>query len=270
MHLPFFEKGAVMKKILLVATGGTIACIRDENIHLDKPFKILDYVNIENVQFDCASPFTILSENMDFAHWKLLIDYINNIDFTAYEGVIVLHGSDTLRFTGALLANAFSDKPIVLVASDKPLEDETANGFLNFQSAVEGIVNGMDCVHISYDGIYSLKPYNELKNPCFSPKNILVISPYVNVNYDNYCLDGVDAVLHTMYHSATAPANVHGFISRCRQRGIPFYFVTENSSADYESAKDFENIIFHSTLENAYAQLCLSQSDDFPIDKSRR
>lgn len=258
-----------MKKILLVGTGGTIACVREERIHLDRPFKILTYMHFDETEFVCVSPFTILSENMDFSYWQKLTDYMNSIDFDEYDGVILLHGSDTLRFTGALVGNAFPNRPIVLVASDKPLEDESANGFANFQTAVDAIKNGIDRVYISYDGLYSQKPYRQLENPRFRPKNILVISPYVQINYDNYCLDGVDAVLHTMYHSATAPAAVHRFLARCRQKGIPFYFVTENDSADYESAKDFDSILFHSTLENAYAQLCLTETDDFFVDKKQ-
>lgn len=258
-HLPFSWDVITMKKILLIGTGGTIACVKDSDIHLDRPFKILDYMSFEGVEFECTSPFTILSENMDFEHWKRLIDFIDSVDFSEYEGVIVLHGSDTLSFTGALLANAFRGRPIVLVASDKPLEDKSANGFLNFRRAVEYILNGIGSVHISYDEIYQVPYSDDIKKTCFTPRNILVISPYININYNNYCLDNVDAVLHTMYHSATAPRNVSDFAAKCKSRGIPFYFVTENSSADYESAKNFENIIFNSTLEGAYAALLLGK-----------
>lgn len=247
-----------MNKILVIGTGGTIACAKGDDIHLDKPFKILDYMKFENVEFDCVSPFTILSENMDFAHWQSLIDYISTVDFNAYKGLIVLHGSDTLSFTGALLANVFYDKPIVLVASDKPVEDKTANGFKNFEMAVSYISSGINRVYISYDKIYRAEPNEPLENPSLTQKNILVITPYVGIDYTHYKLDGVQAVLHTMYHSATAPYNVKAFIEKCDEKGIPFYFVTENSSADYESSKDFENIIFSSSLESAYARLLLS------------
>lgn len=61
-----------------------------------------------------------------------------------------------------------------------------------------------------------------------------------------------------MYHSSTAPESVKNFIQKCNEQNIPFYFVTSKSSADYESAKDFENIIFNSTLENAFARLLLT------------
>lgn len=247
-----------MDKILVIGTGGTIGSVKDDNIHLDTPFKILDYMNYDDVEFECVSPFTILSENMSFELWKKLADYIGSVDFSKYKGIIVLHGSDTLSFTGALLANLFYDKPIVLVASDKPLEDKTANGFKNFENAVKYIQNGISKVYISYDRIYEAENKEPLKNPVFKFKKILVISPYVGIDYNSYDLSNVDIVLHSMYHSATAPAEVTDFISKCKVNGAEFYFVTESSSADYESSKSFENIIFNSTVESAYARLLLT------------
>lgn len=247
-----------MDKILVIGTGGTIGSIKDDSIHLDTPFKILDYMTFENAEFDCVSPFTVLSENMSFELWKKLADYIGSVDFSKYKGIIVLHGSDTLSFTGALLANLFYDKPIVLVASDKPLEDKTANGFKNFENAVKYIQNGISKVYISYDRIYDAENKEPLENPFFKFKKILVISPYVGIDYNSYDLSNIDIVLHSMYHSATAPAEVTDFISKCKVSGAEFYFVTESSSADYESAKSFENIIFNSTVESAYSRLLLT------------
>ena len=43
----------------------------------------------------------------------------------------------------------------------------------------------------------------------FAPKNILVIKPYINIDYNNYNIDNVDVVLHEMYHSATAVSYTH-------------------------------------------------------------
>lgn len=267
--------GDTVKKILIIGTGGTIASKKDKNIHLDNPFKILDYVDFERNEFECASPFSILSENIDFHHWKKLIDYLNQVDFCKYEGVIILHGSDTLAYTGAVIANIFSDKNIVLVASGKPVEDEDSNATANFTNAVKRIKSGKTGVYISYDKLMpAMQTVSADSNDKFidigksslpadsltlNNKNILIIKPYVNINYDNFNLDGVDAVLHEMYHSATAPKNSLDFIDKCKALNIPFYFVTAKESADYESASDFENIIFNSTIENAYAKMLLTK-----------
>lgn len=264
-----------MNKILVVGTGGTIASVKGENIHLDNPFKILDYIECKNVTFDCVSPFSVLSENISLDLWQELIDYLNTVDFEKYDGAIILHGSDTLAYTGALLGNIFYDKTIVLVASDKPLEDAASNAIPNFENAVDFICDRVVGVYISYDKLFRAvrtvsaddndeffavgKTLEPVKNSTLNRKNILVIKPYVSIDYNNYNLDNVDAVLHSMYHSATAPEEVKAFVQKCKERNIPFYFVTTKSSADYESSKDFENIIFNSTVENAFARLLLTK-----------
>lgn len=263
-----------MNKILVVGTGGTIACVKDENIHLDRPFKILDYIQRKNTVFDCVSPFSVLSENISIDLWQRLIDYLNTVDFDSYTGVIILHGSDTLAYTGALLGNIFADKRIVLVASDKPVEDTSSNAISNFENAVDFICDKIQGVYISYDRLYRAvrtvsagendefftvgKQSEIIKNPRLNKKNILVINPYVGINYDNYSLDNVDAVLHTMYHSATAPENALDFSKKCKEKNIPFYFVTSKPSADYQSASDYDSIIFNSTIENAFARELLT------------
>lgn len=263
-----------MKKILVIGTGGTIACVKNKSIRLDNPFKIIDYCKKDGVEFDCISPFSVLSENLSLEHWQILIDCISSVDFGNYLGAIILHGSDTLAFTGALLGNIFYDKSIVITASDKPLEDKTANGVFNFQAAVDFLENGINGVFISYDKLYrgtktvSANENDEfitsgthgkiITSPRLVHKNILIIRPYVGINYNNYNINGVDAVLHTMYHSATAPKNTLEFIEKCKNNNVAFYFVTTKSSADYESAKDYDSIIFNSTLENAYAKLLLT------------
>lgn len=264
-----------MHKILVVGTGGTIACEEEGSIRLGSPFKILDYVEYKDVSFDCVSPFCVLSENIGIDLWQRLIDYLNTVDFESCSGVIILHGSDTLAYTGALLGNIFYDKSIVLVAADKPLEDKTSNGIANFEQAVGFLCGKVTGVYISYNKLYRAvrtvsagesdeffaagRQSKPLKNPVLKNRNILVVRPYPNINYDNYNTDNVDIVLHTMYHSATAPENVKAFADKCRKKNIPFYFVTTKSSADYESAEDFKDIIFNSTLENAYARLLLTE-----------
>lgn len=264
-----------MKKILLIGTGGTIACVKDKSIHLDAPFKITEHCRFDGVEFDCKSPFNILSENIDFSLWHGLIDFIKGQNLKEYSGVIILHGSDTLAYTGALLANIFYNENICLTASDKPVEDKTSNGIKNFTDAVDYILQGKKGVVISYEGIKPAdctesadgndkfivagKPQPKIESPVFSPKSILVIKPYPSINYDSFCLDNVDAVLHTMYHSATAPKNALDFIKKCKGKNIPFYFVTEKDKAEYESAKDFDSIIFNCTIENAFARILLTK-----------
>ncbi len=59
---------------------------------------------------------------------------------------------------------------------------------------------------------------------------VLKITPYVGMNYRAFSLDGVEAVLHSTYHSGTACVNADGnssilsLFDRCAKKGIPFYY----------------------------------------------
>lgn len=266
-----------MDKILVIGTGGTIACVRDGSVRLDNPFKICDCVNDLKVEFVCKSPFSVLSENISIGQIFKLISFVEE-NLKDFDKIIILHGSDTLAFTASFIGNYFYNKAIVLVASNKPIGEEGSNGVSNFIRAVDYLIKGNKGVVVSYDRIFDATKIvsaddedrfieikgdtKPIKNPILNEKNILVIRPYVGIDYSSYNLDNVDGVIHTMYHSATAPSNVISFIEECKKKNIPFYFVTSKPVADYESAKDFDNIIFNSTLENAYAKIMLT-SDDF-------
>ena len=56
---------------------------------------------------------------------------------------------------------------------------------------------------------------------------ILVIHPHVGLNYDDFNLDNVDAILHTTYHSGTSctdadseSENLLAFDKKCKQKGV--------------------------------------------------
>lgn len=260
-----------MNKILVIGLGGTIGSVAGESISLDNNcLKILSVTEHKNVLFEGISPFKVLSENMTKELWQKLINYLDGIDFSKYKGVIILHGSDTLAFTSAIIANAFADKNIVLVASDKPVENPLSNARANFDAAVAHLLSDKSGVYVSYNGIKrancitsadindEFRAISHFPAPTgkkkISNKNVLIIKPYVSMDFSAYNLDDVDEVLIEMYHSATVPDSAKKFV---KSLNIPYHFVTHKMSADYETAQDIENIIFGTTIENAYAMSIL-------------
>lgn len=259
-----------MKKILVVALGGTIGSIWGNKITPDKnPLKVLDYYK-GNAEFECVSPFVCLSENMTRELWQELINCLDSINFNSYEGIIILHGSDTLAYTSAIIANAFWDKNIVLVAADKPIECSDSNGIKNFDAAVKHLLSHKDGVYVSYNGIKksdcvtsadvndefkciksTIPPAKKKK---VSNKNVLIIKPFVGINLKSINTDLLDGVIFEMYHSATVPKEIIEFSSKLN---CPYIFVTHKKSADYESAIGIKNIVFECTVENAYAHMIL-------------
>lgn len=133
-----------MPNILVVFTGGTIGSgINDKGNIAPEDTKLLirKYKERfgENHTFDVLEPFTVLSENMGVDHWNLLIDTINQVDESKYDGIIVTHGSDTVSYTAAISGYLLRHKscPIVFIASNYILEDERSNGLENFKIAID-------------------------------------------------------------------------------------------------------------------------------------
>lgn len=109
-----------------------------------------------------------------------------------------------------------------------------------------------------------------LLKPQFSNR-ILMIKPYPGLDYDHFNLDGIDVVLHDLYHSGTACAtdqwgNGHSllkFIQRCTEAGTPVYlapaFKSENA---YQSTRELIEhgavMIWNMSIEAAYVKLALA------------
>lgn len=134
-------------KILVILTGGTIACRLKSNVmdtNSDTAYDILRIYNSKHkndIKFTVKQPFTILSENYTADTYNTLIEYIYSCSFNEYDGVIITHGSDTLSYTSSLVGMLVSNAevPVLLTASDYPLTDEKSNGLSNFSACVEFI-----------------------------------------------------------------------------------------------------------------------------------
>ncbi len=140
----------IMKKILLVFTGGTIGSSSDQgtiDTSNQARFKLIEsfersYIGVDTVSFKISQPLQLLSENLHPSVWNRLIGAIEAENPDQYDGVIVTHGTDTLAFTAAALGLYFNslEIPLLLVSSNHPLGHPDANGLDNFICAVEYIV----------------------------------------------------------------------------------------------------------------------------------
>ena len=172
--------GVMMKKILVVFTGGTIACVKTENVmdtNKEMNYYLLEkYREIDRtVEFDTISPMFILSENLCAKTLVKLATAIDEIDFSQYDGVIVTHGTDTLQYSASYVSLVCKNitKPVVFVSSNYPLDDPRANGLENFCKAVEFVKN------INKFGVFV----------CYKNKgeNAKIHSPEMLLDYD--CFD---------------------------------------------------------------------------------
>ena len=116
-----------MKKILLIATGGTIASKHTESGLSPKITgkELLSYIpeaknfcRIESIQ-----PFSLDSTNVCWEQWLILAELIRKT-YQEYDGFVICHGTDTMAYTAAALSYLIrnSQKPIVITGSQKPID----------------------------------------------------------------------------------------------------------------------------------------------------
>lgn len=115
-----------MKKILLIATGGTIASETGAQglapaIPADQLMQSVPGLDaLANV--DCFQLLNLDSTNITPEHWILMAKTIES-RYEEYDGFIITHGTDTMAYTAAALSYLIqnSPKPIVLTGAQRPI-----------------------------------------------------------------------------------------------------------------------------------------------------
>ncbi len=159
--------------ILLLLTGGTICSFANENNERCSNTEKAKFLITENfkknapdlsdkVNFTFKSVLNILSENMSASHWNKIIKFLSTLNFSEYDGIVILHGTDTLAYTASLLSLLLAGTkiPVMLVSSYAPLDFPDTNGNENFKAALELIENKIPpnvyAVYKNRDGVLYL------------------------------------------------------------------------------------------------------------------
>ena len=147
-----------MKKILMLGTGGTIACKRGE--YGLKPLissdELLSYVP-DAAQFCQADSLQILnidSTNMQPKHWLAMAEAIET-HYEEYDGFVICHGTDTMAYTAAALSYLIqsSAKPVVITGAQKPIDMENTDARINLYDSLRFASDDRACgVTIVFDG----------------------------------------------------------------------------------------------------------------------
>ncbi len=131
--------------ILLIYTGGTIGMVQDPTHKSLVPidFKQIRQLVPELNTFDYTFGFhsfspPIDSSNMMPAHWAELATIIRD-NYSAYDGFVILHGSDTMAYTASALSFMLENlsKPVVLTGSQLPIGEIRTDARENLITAIE-------------------------------------------------------------------------------------------------------------------------------------
>lgn len=134
-----------MKKIVVITTGGTIgSATQGGTINVSQRKNPVIDRALKGIEYKVLSPLNMLSENARPETWNLIAQTVLSLCWDDCAGIIIMHGTDTLCYTGAALSYLLSHIPIpvVLVSAAYEPNDPRSNALINMQGAVDFIRTG--------------------------------------------------------------------------------------------------------------------------------
>ncbi|MFD2892408.1 asparaginase [Flavobacterium chuncheonense] len=132
-------------KILLIYTGGTIGMVKDFGTGALKAFDFKELLNNipELKLLDCEIATVsfeepIDSSNMNIAEWESIAEIIET-NYEAFDGFVVLHGSDTMSYSASALSFMLENlsKPVIFTGSQLPIGDLRTDAKENLITAIQ-------------------------------------------------------------------------------------------------------------------------------------
>ena len=145
-----------MKRVLILATGGTIASRQGEDglepqkappellrmLEELRPWYALDYRDILNLD----------SSNIQAEEWRLIAREIYGA-LERYDGIIVTHGTDTMAYTASMLTFMLQNlhRCVVLTGSQLPVVNPLSDARGNLATALAAVDHDLHGVSIAFN-----------------------------------------------------------------------------------------------------------------------
>ena len=146
-----------MKRICLIGTGGTIACVPTEN-GLSPELTSQELVRLagcekEGVEISCTDLFSMDSSNIQPEEWCLIAEAIRN-KVGNCDGIVLTHGTDTMAYTASMLSFMLMGipVPVVLTGAQYPAVYPNSDGRKNLNDAVTAASSLKGGVYICFGG----------------------------------------------------------------------------------------------------------------------
>jgi len=138
--------------------------------------------------------FDLFSEDMQPEHWKIIAQEVAKEVESGVDGIVLMHGTDTMHYTSAALSFMLQDLPIpvILVGAQRSSDRGSSDNRINLVSAVLFAAKGeiaevVVCMHESSNDDYcaihrgtKVRKMHTSRRDAFKSINI---SPLARVNY---------------------------------------------------------------------------------------
>ena len=188
-----------MKRILLIATGGTIAS-KDNGNGLTPSIDVnilLDYIPVirQMCHVTGISIMNIDSSNMNTAYIAAISECIMK-NYNDYDGFVITHGTDTCAYTAAALSYQLVNlsKPVILTGSQLPIDAEGTDAVINLTHALI-----YSCEDIS--GVFLAFSDKLIKGTCAKKIKTKSFDAFESINYPVIATIQNSTVIYNNYTS---------------------------------------------------------------------
>jgi L-asparaginase len=146
-----------MKRILLIATGGTIACSESDH-GLSPSFDAEGLLALIPEIKDMCDISGMLIMNIDSTNMNphLMIKIAETIyaNYHDYDGFVVTHGTDTMGYTSAALSYMLQNinKTVVVTGSQIAIGELYTDAKKNISDAIRFAIEGIPGIFVAFDG----------------------------------------------------------------------------------------------------------------------
>ncbi|MDO5733005.1 MAG: asparaginase [Eubacteriales bacterium] len=145
------------KKLLLLATGGTIASAEGAE-GLEPEYSIEDVLHLLNAPLDfydieARDILSLDSSNIQPEEWRIIAEAIVQ-DIDHYDGIVITHGTDTMAYTASVLSFMLQGLPIpiVLTGAQRPITEVLSDASTNLLTAFAMAASGLPGVFLAFGG----------------------------------------------------------------------------------------------------------------------
>ncbi|MCI8650168.1 MAG: asparaginase [Anaerotruncus sp.] len=145
-----------MKKVLLLATGGTIASTQGPDGLEPQPAPLELLHALEEFrrwyQIDYRPILNLDSSNIQAEEWQLIARAVYQ-ELSHYDGIVITHGTDTMAYTASMLSFMLQnlDKPVVLTGSQIPITSRLSDARSNLATALAAVEQDVYGVSIAFN-----------------------------------------------------------------------------------------------------------------------
>ena len=145
-----------MKKILIINTGGTLSAVKSkEGLVPDmRSGDMLTELRLvsKNIHLEAEDFCSLDSANILPQDWAALARRIGEI-YRNYQGIVVIHGTDTLAYTSSMLSFMLQNIPIpvVLTGSQLSIAHPVADALENCRCAIHMAASGYPGIFVAFN-----------------------------------------------------------------------------------------------------------------------